>query len=88
MYITALYHLRSVADPEGQIRPCPPPKLTMEFGPLGGRKRNDSIANLSILAPPYRRRLRIWPPPTEKYHIKTLKRSMTKKRSSEILGDR
>ena len=37
-----------VADPEGQIRPCPPiSKLAMEFGPLGGRKSNDSIVNLS-----------------------------------------
>ena len=27
-------------------------------------------------------------PPTENHYIKTLKRSMTKKRSSEILGDR
>src|SRR6218665_3855936 len=31
----------------GQIRPWPPSKLSMEFGPLGARKSNDSIVNLS-----------------------------------------
>src|SRR6218665_3109084 len=51
----------------GQIRPwLPPSKLAMEFGPLGGRKSNDSIVNLptsnDFAPPPYRRRLRIWPP--------------------------
>ena len=44
----------------------PPSKLSMEFAlPLGGRKRNDRIGNLSKskdFAPPYQRRLRIWPP--------------------------
>src|SRR6218665_977802 len=54
----------------------------MEFGhPLGDRKSNDSIVNLpksNDFGPPYRCRLRIWPP-TEKYHVKTLKKSMTKK---------
>src|SRR6218665_3385629 len=83
--------LCSVADPEGGTSGHgPPSKLAMEFGTLGGRKRNHSIVNLSKskdVAPPYRRRLRIWPPSTEKYHIKTLKRSMTKK-SHKYLGDR
>src|SRR6218665_898401 len=49
----------------GEIRPCPPSKLAMEFAPLGGRKSNDSIVNLSRFkdfGPPYRCRLRIWPP--------------------------
>ena len=67
--------LYSVADLGGeQIRPWPPSKLSMEFGPLGGRKSNDNIVNLSkckYFAPP----LRI----DVGYHIKTLKRSMTKK---------
>src|SRR6218665_310659 len=39
---------------------------------------------MEVFGPPYRCRLRIWPP-MEKYKYKTQKRSMTKKRSSEIL---
>ena len=40
--------MESVADPRG-ANPgiTPPSKLAMEFGPLGGRKSNDSIVNLS-----------------------------------------
>src|SRR6218665_1770796 len=43
----------------------PPSKLAVEFGPLRGRKSNDIIVNLPTsndFAPPYRCRLRIWPP--------------------------
>jgi len=60
--------LHSVADPGGKSGHGPPSKLAMEFDPLGGRKSNDSIANLSKckdFGPPYRCQLRIWPP-TEK----------------------
>jgi len=62
----------AVVDPGGEIRPWPPPsKLAMEFGLLGGgggRKSNDSIVNVwecqdfKDFGPPYRCRLRIWPP--------------------------
>jgi len=71
-----------VADPGGQIRPWPPAKLSMEFGPLGGRKRNDSTVNLSKskdFGPPAIDAGYGFGSPTEKYHIKTLKRSITEK---------
>jgi len=61
--------------------PLPRSKLSMEFGPLGGRKSNDSNVNLSkckAFGPPYRCRQRIWPPPLRKNT--TLKRSTTKKK--------
>src|SRR6218665_3540712 len=54
----------------------------MEFGPLGGRKRNDSTVNLSKskdFGPPAIDAGYGFGSPTEKYHIKTLKRSITKK---------
>src|SRR6218665_610832 len=67
----------------GQIRPWPP---TIEVGngvwPPRGRKSNDSIVNLpksNDFGPP---RITVgygFGPPMEKYHIKTLKKSMTKK---------
>jgi len=39
---------KSVADPEvGKSGHGPPSKLSMEFGPLGDRKSNDSIVKLS-----------------------------------------
>jgi len=49
--------------------------------PLGGRKSNDSIVNLSKckdFCPPYGCRYGFGPP-YGKYHAKTSKRSMTKK---------
>src|SRR6218665_2674933 len=53
----------------------PPLKLTMEFAPLGGRKSNDSIVNLSKYKDFGLRRINVGygfaPLPTEKYHIKT-----------------
>src|SRR6218665_2377788 len=58
--------------------------------PLGGRESNDNIANLSKckdFGPPVSMSATGFSPPTEKYHIKTRKMSMTKKRSSEILRD-
>src|SRR6218665_3048230 len=65
-----------------RIHPWPPSKLAMEFGPLGGRKSNDIIVNLpksNHFAP----RIAVgygFGPPTEKYHVKTLQKPMTKKR--------
>src|SRR6218665_873598 len=63
-----------VVDPGGQIRPWPPSKLAMEFGPpFRSRKSNDSIVNLSKskdFGPPYRCRLRIWPPLWKKTILK------------------
>ena len=95
MYIHVYLYIWGVPSGESrgvQIRPWPPSKLAMEFGPPSGAERV-MIAlwigrNVRVLAPPYRRRLRIWLPLRKKYHIKTWKRSMTKKRSSEILGDK
>src|SRR6218665_3027516 len=64
----------------GPIRPCPPLKLAMEFGPLGGRKSNDSIVDLSKIknfGPPVAMSATDLPPPYEKDHItrECLKRS-------------
>src|SRR6218665_43607 len=84
--MTLLYQF-PVADP-GRGKSPHRPSIEVVNGvwsPLGSRKSNDSIVNLSkskdFGPPPYRCRLRIWPP-TEKDHIKTLKRSMTKKKPS------
>src|SRR6218665_1361721 len=61
MYIHSQWRIQG-----GQIRPWPPSKLAMEFGPPPrGRQINDSIVNLwkcKDFGPRYRCRLRIWPP--------------------------
>src|SRR6218665_1263739 len=77
--VTLKWHQRRIQG--GQSGHGPPSKLAMDLGPLKGRKSNDSTVNLwksKGFGPPYRCRLRIWPPPTEKYHVKTRKRSITK----------
>jgi len=72
--VNILITRQAVADPGGaNSAMAPPSKLAMEFGPLGGRKSNDSTVNMlnsKDFAPPYRCRLRICSP-YGKYHIKT-----------------
>ena len=81
-----------MADPGG----ANPAMAPIEVGngvwpPSGGRKSNDSTVNMSKsknFGPP---RIDVgygFAPPTENATLKTSKRSMTKKRLSEILGDK
>ena len=67
----------------GQIRPWPPHRSWQwSLAPLGSRKSNDSIVNLSK-SKDFTPRIDVgygFGPPTEKDQIKTLKRSMTKKK--------
>src|SRR6218665_1181073 len=41
---------RAVADPGGQIRPCPHRSWQWSLGPLGGRKNNDNNDSIVKLA--------------------------------------
>ena len=68
--------LSTVADPGGKSAMAPHRSCQWSLATFEGRKRNDSIVNLSKskdFAPPNRRRLRIWPSLRKKYHIKALK---------------
>src|SRR6218665_1654160 len=71
---------------------APPSKLSMEFAPSGAERVMTALWNcrkVRNVAPP---RIDVGSgfgsPIRKKDQIKTLKRSMTKKRSGEILGDR
>ena len=85
--MTLLYQF-PVADP-GRGKSGHGPSIEVVNGvwsPLGSRKSNDSIVNLSKskdFGPPVSMSATDLAPPTEKGQIKTLKRSMIKKRSSE-----
>src|SRR6218665_2649468 len=83
----------TVADPEGgQIRPWPPIEIgNGVWPPLRDRKSNGSIVILlksKEFGPPVSMSATDLPPPMEKDHNKSRKRSMTKKSHQKILGDR
>ena len=70
-------YIGSGGSGRGAIRPWPPSKLAMEFGPLRGRRNNDSSVNFAKFKFFGPHHIDVgygfWPPPARKATFEVLK---------------